>query len=44
MFEIGGNFCCTHHAQMDLNKKSGPKKKTIQTFKVNAKSFRETMN
>ena len=33
-----------HHAQMESNKKSGPKKKTIQTFKVDAKGFRKTMN
>ena len=34
----------SHHAEMDLNKNSGPKKKTIQAFKVDANRFRKTMN
>ena len=32
-----------HHAQMDLNKKSRPMKKTIQTFKLDAQGFQKTM-
>ena len=38
------HFLSTHHAQMDLNKMLSTKKKTIQTFKVDAKGFRKTMN
>ena len=34
---------CTHHAKMDLNKKFRPKKKIIQTFKVDAQGFQKTM-
>ena len=33
-----------HHAKMDLNKKSSPKKKNLQTFKVDAKGFRKNRN
>ena len=33
-----------HHAKMDLNKKSFPKKKNLQTFKVDAKGFRKNRN
>ena len=33
-----------HHAEIDLNKKLSTKKKDLQTFKVDAKGFRKTMN
>ena len=31
-------------AKLDLNKKSLPKKKTIQNFTINAQGFRKTRN
>ena len=31
-------------AKLDLNKKSFPKKKTIQTFTIDAQGFRKTKN
>ena len=33
-----------HHVKMDLHKKSGPKKKSVQNLIVDAKGFRKTMN
>ena len=49
MFDLGmfgsiGMFSPAHHAKMDLNKKSFPKKKNLQTFKVDAKGFRKNRN
>ena len=34
----------THSAKIDLNKKLDPKKKTIQTFNIDAQRFRKTKN
>ena len=43
-FKVPINTKLAHHAKMDLNKMLSTKKKTIQTFKVDAKGFRKTMN
>ena len=42
--ESGCKRCTTHHAKMDLNKTFSPKKKNLQTFKVDAKGFRKNRN
>ena len=44
IFELPDIVFGTHHAEMDLNKKLSTKKKDLQTFKVDAKGFRKTMN
>ena len=39
-----GVVFCSQHAQMDLNKKSEPKQKTIKTLEYNPQGFKITIN
>ena len=41
---FGGSDKKTRPVKIDLNKKLDPKKKTIQTFNIDAQGFRKTKN
>ena len=43
-FDFHRFFAQTQPVKLDLNKKLGPKQKTIQAFNIDAQGFRKTRN